>query len=574
MALLVLLIPLTSLPARGIEMGPLTPFLSPGNQGAWTLSADGVAVLLENSAARGDITYYFAKPKPDEQGQRDVSVDVSLVRAGAQSFAGLLYGYQEGPKSYYIFAVQGGRSVGLFERTDAGFRQRFSTQIDTAPGKAIRLTIRERGNSIALLVNGREVSNIGNDSIGRGAVGIAAGDVGNYRFSGFSVQTNAQQSRQAPSMDRPQRLANAPQGSPARQATSGLKVIEEVDPALRMVSIRMSIPADWEKPASPSRNKEGVPIAFQSASGVVVLEGKVRATQIASGDPALDQFARSRNQVVENYVPLESLVKPLLLAESRKNGSKLIRSYKVPELLNFHRQELHDNAWYQNRFDTFAIDWDLGNGKHAAHFAVEVLSVPTQRSLRESLNGRAHTGRLIAFRYIEAPAALFAQARDAYIASIANIEINAVWLRLAQRKQQEIMAGIEAKGRAAVEGWKQAEQAEAARGQALASATSAANAAQSQIGKTYSDILDISHSGYMARSNVQYAGHQSVIRGIHERTIIGSSNSGERYSVHAGSKHYWANPATGEYLGTDNSLFDPRKNNQLPGQWERMGEQR
>ena len=555
-------------------MGPLTPFLSPGNYGAWTLSADGSAVLLENAAGRGDLTYYYAKPKPDEQGQRDISVDVNLVRAGAQSFAGLLYGYQESPKSYFIFAVQGGRSVGLFERTDAGFRQRFGTQIDRASGNPTRLTIRERGNSIALLVNGREISSFGNDSIGRGAVGIAAGDVGNYRFSGFSVQTNPQHARQAPSTNRPQRSAHAPQASAARQAESGLKVIEEFDPALRMVASRMSIPADWEKPVSPSRNKDGIPIIFQSASGVVVLENQVRTSHIASGDPQLDQIARSKNLMVENYVPLENLIKPILVAEARKNGSKLIRSYKVPELLNFHRQELHDNAWYQNRFNTLGLDWDLGNGKHAAYLAVEVLSVPTQRSLREGLNGRAHTGRLIAFRYIEAPVALFAQARDAYIASIANIEINVVWLKLAQRKQQEILAGIEARGRAEVEGWKRAERAEAARGQALASAASATSAAQSQLGKTYSDILDINHSGYMARSNVQYAGHQSVIRGIHERTIVGSSNSGERYSVHAGSKHYWANPATGEYLGTDNSLFDPRKNNQLPGQWERMDEQR
>lgn len=555
-------------------MGPLTPYLAPGRQGAWTLSADGAAVLLENAATRGDITYFFAKPKPDEQGQREISVDVNLLRAGPQSFAGLLYGYQDDPKHYYIFAVQGGRAVGLFERTDAGFRQRFGTQIQSTPDRPMRLTIRERGQLIVLLVNGRELSSFGNDAIGRGAVGIAAGDVGSYRFSGFSVRTNAQPPRQAASPDRSQRPANGPQASPRRESASGLRAIEEVDPALRMVSMRMSIPADWETPRSPRRNKDGIPILYQSAGGVVVLENRVRITHIASGDPGLDQITRSRNQVVEDYVPLENLVKPILLAEAAKTGSKLIRSYKVPELLNFHRQELQDNAWYQNRFDTLAIDWDLGNGRHAAHFAVEVLSVPTPRSLQESLNGRAHTGRLIAFRYIEAPAAAFAQARDAYIASIANIEINAVWLKLSQQKQHEALAAIGAKGRAVVDGWKRAEQTEAARGLALASATNAANAAQSQIGKTYSDILDISHSGYMARSNVQYAGHQSVIRGIHERTIIGSSNGGERYSVHAGSKHYWANPATGEYLGTDNPLFDPRKNNQLPGQWERYGEQR
>ena len=180
-----------------------------------------------------------------------------------------------------------------------------------------------------------------------------------------------------------------------------LKVIEDL-PALRMVATRMSIPADWEKPTNLRRNQDGIPIIFQAASSVVVLENQVRATHIASGDPELDQIGRSQNRSVEHYVQLENLVRPIMVAESRKNGSKLIRSHKVPELLDFHRQELQDNAWYQNRFDTFTIDWDWGNGKHAAHFAVEVLSVPTQRSLQESLNARAHMGRLIIFRYVEA----------------------------------------------------------------------------------------------------------------------------------------------------------------------------
>ncbi len=551
------LLPAFALSAGNASMGPLAPFLQPGTGTAWNIqqAADG-GVVLENAAARGDLTYYFVNSQPGEQGQREVSVDVELLRSGANSLAGLLYGYTENPKHYYLFALQGNNVVSLFERTESGFQQRQSQQIGGLPAGRARLSIREQGKSITLLVNGRELSSIGNESIGQGAVGIAAADVGSYRFGNFQVSVVGKKQSIAPSNE----PGSASRIASARSNQANTRVIDEIDPAKNMVALRMTIPADWQTPSTPTK-VDGLAVKYQSSSGVKVLAGQVRMSFIGSGDPMFDQIARQAGHIVEEYQPLDQLGYRLLLPGAQRNGAKLIKQYKVPDLLRFHRQESRDSPWYQVRFDTYGSDWDMGNGIHSANLAVQILYIPTPRTLNETLNGRATAPNLIMFQTILAPAAIFEQARDAYIAAIANIEINAVWLAADERDHHARMARGEAAGRDAAQASLNAQNAR----------FHASSAANQQIGKTYSDILDISHSGYMRRSGEQQAGHQSVVRGIHERAIISSENGGPQFSVQAGSKYYWGNPATGEYVGTDNSLFDPRTNNQLPGQWERFG---
>jgi hypothetical protein len=101
-------------------------------------------------------------------------------------------------------------------------------------------------------------------------------------------------------------------------------------------------------------------------------------------------------------------------------------------------------------------------------------------------------------------------------------------------------------------------------------AINARGAAAQSVGGTYSDILDISHQGYLSRDNINNADHGSGINAIHNTTVIGNHETGEHYNVDGNNNYYWVND-DGVYIGTDNALFDPRLNQATrSAQWNRF----
>jgi hypothetical protein len=88
--------------------------------------------------------------------------------------------------------------------------------------------------------------------------------------------------------------------------------------------------------------------------------------------------------------------------------------------------------------------------------------------------------------------------------------------------------------------------------------------------KISSDILDISHAGYLKHSDMVSAGQAKTINTISGQSVITNPDTGELYKVDSGYKNYWVN-ADGKYFHTDNSLYDPRTDKQINNQqWERF----
>ena len=81
----------------------------------------------------------------------------------------------------------------------------------------------------------------------------------------------------------------------------------------------------------------------------------------------------------------------------------------------------------------------------------------------------------------------------------------------------------------------------------------------------YSDILDISHSGYMNRSNIVDAGQSHSVRATRGNVLIENPHSGETYEVPQGGEHFWVNQ-DGAFVSTDNTSFDPRRQIQISDQ--------
>ena len=80
-------------------------------------------------------------------------------------------------------------------------------------------------------------------------------------------------------------------------------------------------------------------------------------------------------------------------------------------------------------------------------------------------------------------------------------------------------------------------------------------------GNTYSSIIDSNHESWKRRNNIQDAGHSNTINsGIWERSTVSNPNTGKSYLVEGNNNNYWMNN-NNEYIGTDNSLYDPRLDN-------------
>ena len=168
-------------------MGPLADIIQPGPSGSWTVTSGEKGVQLINRQSPGDLRYYFVNEKPDHQANRTVTVTTQLLETGPNALAGLLYGYQDNPRSYFLFSVGGNGMVNLHYRGDNGFEQRMQSSLQGSPEQPVTLKIVEQGNEISLFVNDRNIGSLGNDRMGRGSLGIAAADTGVFRFSQFSI---------------------------------------------------------------------------------------------------------------------------------------------------------------------------------------------------------------------------------------------------------------------------------------------------------------------------------------------------------------------------------------------------
>ncbi|MEM8984918.1 MAG: hypothetical protein AAGC71_18050 [Pseudomonadota bacterium] len=185
---LIIAIGVVSSTAYAGGMGPLDDVIQPRNDDTWSVAAlRNGGWRFDNAATRYAITYYYLYPAGDESGRREVSVNVDVVAGEPDSLVGILYGFEEAPRSYFMFTLGGDRSVNLHYFDNGSMDEKMKLGIGDLADGPVRLTVREYGNEIALLVNGQEKSRIGNDRIGRGAVGVVAAHVGQFQLNDFSI---------------------------------------------------------------------------------------------------------------------------------------------------------------------------------------------------------------------------------------------------------------------------------------------------------------------------------------------------------------------------------------------------
>ena len=170
------------------SLGPLSSYIQADSSDGWTVSDDGSAAYLENQQSSGAIRYYYIYSPPEDEGTRSISVDVGFGSSTSQSLAGLLYAYRENPKTYFLVTVGGDQTINIHEWIDGGLEELLKTPVPTLTAEKTTLHIQEQGNSVTVSINGTVFDTFTDSRLGRGGVGIVASDVGQFKFSNFSVK--------------------------------------------------------------------------------------------------------------------------------------------------------------------------------------------------------------------------------------------------------------------------------------------------------------------------------------------------------------------------------------------------
>ncbi len=309
-----------------------------------------------------------------------------------------------------------------------------------------------------------------------------------------------------------------------------------------MVQYKMPLPADWLIHQEPNAQY------FITAPNNIKVNKTESVTFAYSNDPYTQQTLQMTGQQIAPVYTLEQVVQQFIQPAAQAEDFSFIKSYPLPKVEAFWQRFSAGmpQTGSQRQYKTLGTEWKDSKGNRS--FIIILQNIITKNQI---VHWTLQTTEL------EAPQAYFEKATKAYLHGAANTEINPQWQQMMNGK---LMGQIQQNEQF----WaiKTAESAQAHQ-QRMAAINARGNASRS-IAKTYSEISDISHAGYLKRNDINNAGHSKTVNMIGERTVIANHETNEHYNVQSGNKYYWVNN-NGEYFGTDNSLYDPRIDNKING---------
>lgn len=547
--LLSLLSSQTHLQAAASSLGPLSDYIQPIDDGTWRVVDDGTSAYLENTQAQGAITYYYVDANKNVQGNRTISIDIAFGQSTELSMAGLLYSYTDKPKSYYMLTVRGDSSINMHQMIDGNLEELLVVPMDDLSADKTTLTIQENGNSVTVSINGQTLDTYTDEQFGRGAVGIVASDIGQYKFSHFSITTEQRKSEEKAALSGGNIMPDAKTATPVdnkvvtiepktaapttnntSSVTEPIKYFSDPDSRFKgMISGYTPYPASWKQQLG---HKE---FYYDGPNGIKVSNTFGQIYQFANNQDGLEMLQMEGAKNTPPY-SIQKIVDELFMPTARQSKRELVKTYPLEEYAQTRKDflaRLFKSVPVRESVTAYALEWKDDQGLSY----ITVLSVVVSEAFPIS-------SWFVQGQYLVAENDYFESARDAFLYGLVHTEVNPKWLETVNQRDAQIA------GRS----W--------AAHESRMNAIKARGEASKSIADIYSEISDISHAGFLERSNIQSKGHSASIRATNETTLIANQNTGERYEVEGNNNYHWVN-SNGVHIATDNSLFDPRTDEQL-----------
>lgn len=298
----------------------------------------------------------------------------------------------------------------------------------------------------------------------------------------------------------------------------------------------MPIPNDWNV---LKNNTEG--ILFQSNDGVKVY-GERFISYFFSNNQQLNYITQQSGGRVAPVKTINRVLQEDIIPHAQGQGLKLVNKFALPELAQFDKRfdsYLFKGIPENKQFQCIATEWIDKNGDKSIGI------------IRYFTNQYPTTGGMdwgYTLNAMGAPANEYKRAKQAFINSLVNFQINPQWVQTSNNF------------------YSQKSRQSAASHQQRMAAINAQGQASRNLGNTYSSISDSSFESWKRRNAMNDAGHSKTINnGIWERTTISNPNTGQRYYAEGQNNYYWMNQ-NNEYIGTDNSLYNPNIDNTMNNQ--------
>ena len=303
----------------------------------------------------------------------------------------------------------------------------------------------------------------------------------------------------------------------------------------------MPIPDSWEKKNQNSEN-----IYFEGPNGIQVY-GEVSNSFFYSNSAERNQYTLQTGSQVKPVKSIQRLIdeelKPLVAAE----GLQLRNQFPLPQLAQFDNRfnsYLFKSPPEQRHNDCIVTEWEGPDGK------LTMVIVRYYIAQYTSIGGLDWGYTL---NSMSAPKAEYDNAKNAYINSLVNFEINPQWVQA----HNQYYAQLAQQNNVAHQGRMADIQAQGERSRAAGRASSQALDNQYNSWKSGQASSDISHSRY--------------IDGIYERRNM-TDASGSTYKVDGYENNVWMNN-NNEYIATDNSLYNPNIDNTTNNyNWQQLEE--
>jgi hypothetical protein len=298
------------------------------------------------------------------------------------------------------------------------------------------------------------------------------------------------------------------------------------NPQTGLVVAQMPLPASWKINPNPGPQDPAA-----TGPGGIEIRSFVGQSFTFSNDQYTNQMYQQGGQKVRQPVGIETVIKQDIIQEVQKLGLQFEKMYALPKLAQADKaysDQLYTYGQQQKSFQVAGAEFTGKDGKK------ELLIVHYYETYGMGMYFWGYT-----LQNLSAPQQSFESAKQTYIYALENTQHNPQAIAAYNAKESAQLSANDA----AFQNRMRNNQANfEATQRAHVNSSNAINEAQMGIYRNQSESFN--------RSN------QQITNGIREESTMYNSSNGETYQVEGQSDTYWMN-ANGEYIPTDNSLYNP-----------------